>query len=635
MKKLGIAVFVLTLMGCVSSHITQGDRAAQSGNWKAAEQSYRYALGEESDDTKVQRKHKEAWENAIAQSLRFGRACLLAENFDCAQSEVLYIHAINPGNANARQMDSDIYKGKAVRQEKLAREAERRSKARIAAHQKNALIQLEKILGIAKHGQCLKALEELASRRSGSDGPEVKARDIEVRDQIATYAYDRVTELRASSVSADVEVKYGTLAEAVRILTLLNTDSSLSQLRTLTSDFNHAKTDYTRKFTKQGEAHVASGNWQLATIAFKKVSVVEPKFRSRARYCELTDFSIGAIARREFAPAEKALRDAIKVAPAASKEARALFEKVQPRNYKITLESVVVSPARPGTSPPQPWVGKPDGSFGFLVGAALTVSGAGILVAGQGKKLADKLDAISYDARPNVRIIVGLPDGRQLVSGIDKTFFKTVEASLVVNTNSYDSRFVSVTAFHEVGKKRETMGTVQVPLGDIVSGNPIQLPRNGQSGLLHVQFRVAPGANTVGTTVGWAANNNSQNRLRKVVQPPPGGTPFRLLQTHIILAKKHDNDPYFQIRQGGDAIFRSTHHDNDRDTTWTPNWVFFVKHGEPIVVEVWDDDSLSGNDQLLKAELDYSQIATGKALVNFKDGSRLELSFARVESGPR
>lgn len=480
-------------------------------------------------------------------------------------------------------------------------------------------------------------MRALGARGSSSESEKAKLRRIEIRNEVVSLATERVQLLIAASKGAALTESYAALAEASELLSLIGTEESLTLLRTLKGEFERVKFEYARQRSSEAETLIGNGGWTEAAKLLADASAADPKLKMRARYAMEMSSANSTLAARDYEATEAALNRAIASAPRMAKEARAMLTRVLPKHYRITLESVAVSPVRPGTNPPQPWVGKPDGTFGsvamLVVGAA--TGGVGIPLAVKAKSIADQLEKISYNFHPNVRIQLALPDGRLVSTQHDRTLFKRAEASFVAKTNYYDSRLVTLAVFHELDKEKATIGTVQVSLGDLVSGKPIRIANDGHNGLLHVQFRAIQEDVGVGATSGWAYVQNPKNRVSKVVQPPPGGLPFKLTNAHLQLAKGQADDPFLKIRQGGDIIFKSHFREDDRDTTWTPNWIFYVKPGETIIVEIWDRETIGANKKLLEVSLSAARLRTGQLATTLADGSKLELGFESVKTGPQ
>ena len=107
-----------------------------------------------------------------------------------------------------------------------------------------------------------------------------------------------------------------------------------------------------------------------------------------------------------------------------------------------------------------------------LVGMAVGASfGMGVALAGD---VAAALASVPPENLPTLALIAQLPDGRQFQSPWKKGCYVTYDAELVIASNHYDERHLTLRVRHQAGASDPLdVGMVSMPIRDIIERKPI------------------------------------------------------------------------------------------------------------------------------------------------------------------
>ena len=204
-----------------------------------------------------------------------------------------------------------------------------------------------------------------------------------------------------------------------------------------------------------------------AALQFRKGGRAEPL----ARYARALALGDAAVQRRDWPAATHAYDDAVKTGmDGQGGYAAAQLERVRIRPYAIRLRSVLVKPIRPDGAP---WVGGRSRSFervvGLLANAALDRRGAAIIAG------LDVYDALPHENRPNLFATITLADGRQFVTPAQKAIRARFDSTVVVATNAYDDRPLSLRVAHQDIAGVVEVGVVTFRLTELLSGGEVGL----------------------------------------------------------------------------------------------------------------------------------------------------------------
>jgi hypothetical protein len=348
-----------------------------------------------------------------------------------------------------------------------------------------------------------------------------------------------------------------------------------------------------------------------------------------------------AIEERSFEAAAAALRAAIDT-QADRGAARALLDAVEPRVYRIRLESIAITPTRPGTN--QPWVGKPWWREAAPVGAAAVATWVAGPSAG---KIAHDLTAavtgIPPENRPSLVTFIELPDGRRLKTRKVEGIYVIYGAELFLYTNQYDSRTVRLAVFHERSGGDESVAVANVPLGQIVSGKIDAASIRGDSqALQHVVFSVDPAeAWQDGGIANAELQDQQENRASARSSPARSSSRVQLASASLNMpteggdADRSDPDPYFEIAQGRRQVFRSIAMQDARSTGWSfTSTDLFLDPGEELAIKLYDADVVK-DDAIASWAVPARELLAGRVTLTTAKGTSLTLTTAARSERPR
>jgi hypothetical protein len=246
-----------------------------------------------------------------------------------------------------------------------------------------------------------------------------------------------------------------------------------------------------------------------AALKFRKGGRAEPL----ARYARALAQGDAAVQRRDWPAATAAYDDAVRTGMDTGGYAASQLDRVRLRPFAIRLRSAVVKPFRPDGSP---WAGRRGSSFDRLVGRLATK--ALDRQSDGGRDALDVYDSLPHENRPNLFATLTLPDGRQYVTPAHKAIYARFESSVVLATNSYDDRPVTIRIAHAGSEGQTEVGAVTVRVSDLLNGGEVALRDRG---IVQLKLAAHPSPLADGACEGFSPVPVAPP------PPPPGPAPRR------------------------------------------------------------------------------------------------------------
>ena len=441
MRRIILALALLTVgsLAACAGHEKLGDRAAAVGDWKSAEAQYAEALRNEPGNPEKRAKWQQARQQALQGAVAAARACQVSQDWECVFAESDYAARLEPGSTEYAAMRADAGKNAGLLRLRRATEAAARRDHRAA-------------------------FDLLAKGRAASNDPGIALEASRITPGIVSGAVQDAMQLRAQQQ----------FPQAIELLTLAaGVDGGVRPT------LDQVRGEYERWIDAQYEAAAQQGDALLrerrfaeaqgqyeAALKFRKGGRAEPL----ARYCRGIAQGDAALQRRDWPGATRAYDEAVKSGMDSGGYATAQLERVRIRPFAIRLRSVLVKPVRPDGAP---WAGGRSRGFDRLVG--MLASAALDAQADRGRAALDVYDVLPHENRPNLFATMTLPDGRQFVTPVQKAIRARFESIVVVDTNYFDDRPISIRIAHAAEAGPVEVGAVTVRIGDLLNGGEVGL----------------------------------------------------------------------------------------------------------------------------------------------------------------
>ncbi|OJH33945.1 hypothetical protein BON30_46325 [Cystobacter ferrugineus] len=545
----------------------------------------------------------------MAASVRKAHACAGIQDWYCALTEAEFALGLDASN-----QELAAFRAEAARS--FSRALLRRSRDE-AAHRQfhSALEQFQKAIQVANGDPQL--LEE---------AKQVRAEIVELGGQEA----ERLRERKE-------------YPESIALLRqLANADGSRwERLREVEAEYaRHLEAEYER-LAREGDDALAQKQWDEAREKYEAALRAKAGGRAEplARYTRGMAQGESALTRRDFTASAEGYRQAIQSGLDRDGYAAAQLARVAVRPYAIRVRSVLAMPTRPDGNP---WVGRPHPMLGNLIklGAKMTMGPVGAAVT---RTIIDSARQVPPENRPTLSVIVSRPDGEQLKTPSRNGLYVVYDSSLVISSNHFDERRITFHVVHADGARRDDVGAVDVPLGELLANGGAAM-RDHSIAALELLAEPVDGQ-VDGLFAEMIPISDDNNRAPDFSRPSAHATAFRLtrVQARVAVGDYQNEmgldgspDPVVEIEQAGHVVYRSPQAQDDHQVDWGLKAVnLFVEPGEQLVVRVWDADA-SSDDQVLAAYLPSHQLNTGTFQVRTKAGSFVNLLFEpRRTEAPR
>lgn len=434
MRRILFLLVPLALLVACAGHEKAGDRAAAVGDWKGAERAYAEALRKDPNDPAKRAKYQSARQQALQAAVAHAHACRVSQDWECVLAESDYALRLEPGSAEIAATRADAARNAGFLRLRRSQEALSRRDHRAA-------------------------FDLFTQGRDVSNDPGVHAEAARLAPTLVRGAVDEAERQRAAQ-------QYPGAIELLGLAASL--DGSVRPR------LDQVRGEYDRWLDQQYELEARQGDGLLRERRFVEAQAryeAAQRWKKGGRAEPLGRYARGlaqgeqAVARRDWPRATAAYEEAVRTGMDSNGYAAAELERVRIRPYAIRVRSVLVKPVRPNGAP---WAGGRTGGFdrvvGLLAAAAFDRTGRG------GRSALDVYDALPHENRPNVYASLVLPDGREFTTAPQKAIRVRLESLVVVNTNAYDDRPVSLRVFHADPRGSVEIGAVTFRLMDALAG---------------------------------------------------------------------------------------------------------------------------------------------------------------------
>jgi tetratricopeptide (TPR) repeat protein len=573
-----------TFLVACSAHEKAGDRAAALGDWHEAYDEYREALSNDPNSSDLKHKYDDARKSAVDDALAKAKACVAAQDWDCAQSQVAFASQVDERNPDIAVFKASI--GKSVAQAKLA-------EARAWG-------------GKRLYPQAFTSLDQA---KAASKDPDLSS------EMDAT-----ATNLVAGAVAMAAQLRdLKRVPEEVALLRwVVRVDGSKQPL------LQEAQAELDRLLDAQYDEGAAAGReamkghqWGDASRRLGEASRARPG-READRLVQYVDGCAAgeaATTRRDYRAAAQSFRQAIASGEDAEGYAQKQFDRIDVRRYVFHLRSVLLKPTRPTG---EAWIGPTDPKLTALATAADGVA----TFQPEAKIPAVLLEILAKMPRENwppISVFVNLPDGRAFRTRDERALYKDYDASFAIASNFYDDRLLSFRVVVS-GDHRDDAGAPTVRLKDVIEHG---MWRAADQSVLALEVSADPGGGGSPGAFDGFLPVSTENAAQEFSIPSRATLPYRLdavaaqagpLDYQNELGLDGPPDLYVQIEQKGRVVYESPVHENQMSTSWQPKGVFFyVEPSETLIVRAWDRDNppLEPDDLVVSGNLFASQLEGG------------------------
>lgn len=611
-------VLVVGLVACIpSAAMRRGDAAAARGDWRAAEAEYRVAVQRDPKDLELARKYGDAKQQAIAAALRTAEACKASRDATCVDRELTYVLTLDAGNVAAARTRAEA-------RTELASEA--LGAARRSLQSNNPLETWNQLARVRSLGIPSGSEEEVARLEQEAAGR---------ADDIARSMIDR-----AGSLSPNEAIAVLTEARALASGAAARNAQFSATLSQVDAARQRLVADEVARQSKVGDEALDREDYDGAARAYLAATQIsnEPRLKARYTYAGFMGAAVRAIAQRDFTTASTHLQSALATQLDRGR-ARDLLDEVSPRVYRIRLESVMITPTKPGTT--DPWVGPPwwrDVAPAVAGVAASFYAGPAAGLAAE--KVTKAVVNVPTANRPGLMTFVDLPDGRRFRTKTVKGIYVIYGSEFSVYSNKLDTRTVRLSVFTD---RNDSVAVINVPLGQIISGKiDVSALQGNASALQQVIFAVDP-------TETWRDGSYSnlepqdQGENGASARSLPSQSTSRVQLKTATLALPSDGtdgdgsrpDPFLEIHQGGKRILKSTTKQDTRSTDWSFAMTDLnVSATEQLVVRLIDAD-VASDDQLATWDVPARDLLSGQVRLSTTTGTMLILSTEPRSDRPR
>ncbi|QSQ23440.1 hypothetical protein JY651_00170 [Pyxidicoccus parkwayensis] len=475
MKRAVLGVVAAIMLAACASAEKAGDRAAAVGDWKSAYSAYRQAVANDPDDAELKAKYEQAREAALQDSQKRAQTCAQVNDWNCALSESDFALSIDGGNADLAAF-------------------------RVRAATRVAMGTLDGAAEQARSGHFPEAVDEMQRATQLSQAPEVKGRAEEVRRLIVTNGKARADGFRQERNL----IAANGLAQLVAGL-----DGSLAGwAQGINAEYEQWATVEYERLAREGDAARQQHDWALAQERYREALNLRQGGRAAPaeEYVRLVGEGERQLVNRDWNRAADAYRGALRSGQDDGYASQQL-ERVEPRPYRVAVRSLLVSPVRPDGNA---WVGVTSPLFARLAERMAQMAER----RGMSDVVMDMAMALPMENQPRVRVEVLLPDGTRLTTPPKKGIYTGFESEFVIVGNGFDETPLTFQVFIEDGRGPELLGSVDVPVREVVSQRNVALKSRTVLGL-----KLAA-ANGEGRAPG-----SMQGMARVEPMPPPGSPP--------------------------------------------------------------------------------------------------------------
>jgi tetratricopeptide (TPR) repeat protein len=456
----------LVLSAC-ASHQKLGERAASTGDWKAAEREYAEALRGDPSNREAKARWESARGQALAAAISHGKACAAVQDWECAYAEGDYAARLEPGSTELAVFRRDAGRALGLLRVRRAEEALQRHEA-------------------------AEGLQLVAAARGVTEDAAVRGEAQRVQAALVRDAVDRGDAFRRTGQLEQAIALYAVAAEA---------DGSVrSRLDGARAELARARDAEASRREGEGDAMLQQRRFAEAQAAYEAAVRIRPSSRTSTlvRYAASMRAGEVAVQARDWPRATQAYQAAADLGIDARGVAVRELEAVRVRPLAIRLRLLLVRPAQPDG---RPWVGERSRTFDAVMVGARAADRA--LESDAPRALRSAIEVANGVPAENVPAlsVVAELGGRRFATPAQRGLYATPDAALVVHANELDDRILSLRVLQrDAGTARE-LGLVQVPLSDLVTRRQVVLR---QAAIARLELLAEPADGAEGTVTGFA-----------------------------------------------------------------------------------------------------------------------------------
>ena len=416
-RRMTAGCLLALLTGC-AAHEKNGDRAASVGDWKTAYFQYREATSRDPDDEEIRTKFRRSRREALADASRKATACAATQQWACAVGEADFSLEVQPGDTQMARF--------------------RQSSAHSLAEQR---VEEARAHALARDfAAAFTALDEAA--RYGSPGLSSGALAA-ARLEVAALADTEAERFRQQRAFPEA-LALLTQAAAVDPTRAAHLDSVRAEHEQFL-DAEHAR------LASEADVALSRRDWARAHELYAAAAAMRPQGRAAplAAYAGHVQQAELALAAQDFLQSADAYRRAVATGEDPGHYAQDRLAAVELRPYTVRVRSVLALPA--GGFVPE--LGQ--GGRGNARTRAMLIAMA---------------DRVPLAERPDLAVIVLLPDGPRLATPTRKALYTPLESRFSLYSNQFEERTLSFRVVDRRAGGDVDLGLVEVPLRALLQG---------------------------------------------------------------------------------------------------------------------------------------------------------------------
>ncbi|NMO15354.1 hypothetical protein HPC49_03250 [Pyxidicoccus fallax] len=436
MKRVVLGLMAAVMLAACAGHEKAGDRAAAVGDWKGAYSAYRQALANDPDSPELKSKYNQAREQALEDAQKRAQACAQVEDWNCALGESDFALSVDGGNAELAAF-------------------------RARAATRVAMNQLQLATEQAQRGQFREAVDLMERATGLSQAPEVRTRGEETRRLIVTSGRARADGFRK-------EHNLIAAHELAQLVAGLDA-SQAGWAQGIAAEYEQFVTAEYERLAQEGDAARARHDWAFAQDRYRAALGMRQGGRAAPleQYVSHMLRAEQQLANRDWTGSADGFRSALHTGQDDGYAAQQL-DRVELRPYRIAVRSVMVSPVRPDGNA---WVGVANPIFSRLAQRLTQMAER----RGLTETVMEMAMAIPDENRPQLRVEALLADGTRLTTPARGGVYTRYDSEFVTLSNAFDEQRVIFNVYSDDPRGGELMGTVEVPVRELVEQREVAL----------------------------------------------------------------------------------------------------------------------------------------------------------------
>jgi hypothetical protein len=244
--------------------------------------------------------------------------------------------------------------------------------------------------------------------------------------------------------------------------------------------------------------------------------------------------------------------------------------------------------------------------------------------------------------RPRLLATIELPDGRRYRTDIKQGLLVSFGAEFSLRTNHFDRRQIRIVVEHDRAGTNQTVGTVNIPLGQIISGeyDVDELKRQAPA-ITGTQFVASPDADDLdGDFSNLTPDDGAENQAKLRPHPASGKKRVQLSSVDTVIATSDNSgdggdgpDPFLVVRQSGNEVIVSpTKHGAIASWTFARTFLFLDPQ-ETLTIDLIDQD-FGDNQTIGHWTMTGAQLLESDGQLATPRGTTLRMHFAEGHDDP-